>query len=104
MTTLLWDSSTGYDFFASLHVLHQPDTFALRGSWAKGVRTRLPADAREFFEETSPFLLAPLPWVYSLDAPRDGETVLDALAEIPAERRFITIMKSSGISKQIDKI
>jgi DNA-binding transcriptional ArsR family regulator len=101
MTELLWESATGYDFFVSLHVLHQPDLFALRGSWAKGVRTRLPVEDREFFETTSPMLLAALPWVYSLDDPKDGETVLDALAELPPERRFTTLMKSPGMPEDL---
>jgi len=101
MTTLLWDSATGYDLFISLHVLHQPDLFALRGSWAKGVRTRLPAGAREFFDETSPHLLAALPWVYGLDEPRDGETVLDALAQIPPEERFARLMKTPEVPPEI---
>ena len=59
---LKWEAATGYDFFVSLHVLHVPDQFALRASWAKGVRTRLPAEARAFFEETSQHLLAALHW------------------------------------------
>ena len=101
MPTLLWTSSTGYDLFVSLHVLHQPDLFALRGSWAKGVRTRLPGEAREFFEETSSLLLAALPWVYGLDEPRDGETILEALAEVPPEKRFSTLMKTAEIPAEI---
>ncbi len=104
MTTLIWEPSTGYDLFVSLHVLHQPDLFALRGSWAKGVRTRLPAEARDFFEQASPHLLGALPWVYSLDGPRDSETILDALSEIPPEKRFTTIMKSSKIPGELDPI
>ncbi|HUF40130.1 MAG TPA: transcriptional regulator [Anaerolineales bacterium] len=104
MTTLIWDFATGYDLFISLHVLHQPDMFALRGSWAKGVRTRLPAGAREFFEEISPHLLAALPWVHGLDGPRDGETVLDALAEIPPEQRFTALMKTPEVPDETVRV
>ncbi len=94
---LTWDTSTGYDFFISLHVLHQPNEFALRGAWAKGVRTRLPAKARTFLEETSGFLLSAVPWVHSLPDPRDGGTLLDAYTEIPPANRLAAIMQSAEI-------
>ena len=41
-----WDIGTAYDFFASLVVLHNPEMYGLPGSWAAGVRSRLPAAAR----------------------------------------------------------
>ena len=36
--SLSWDLGTAYDFFISLHVLHNPDKFGLRGSWAAALR------------------------------------------------------------------
>lgn len=108
MTRLLWDASTGYDLFISLHVLHAPDEFALRGSWAKGVRTRLPQEARDFFEEASGHLLSALPWVYGLNRPRDAETVLDALAALPEQKRFSTLLTTpeipAGVVRVLDRI
>ena len=101
---LIWEASTGYDLFVSLHVLDTPEKFALRGAWAKGVRTRLPAEAREFFEETSHVLLAALPWVYSLDGPRDAETILDALAALTPEQRFSSFLKSPEIPESIGPV
>jgi DNA-binding transcriptional ArsR family regulator len=101
MTKLLWETATGYDFFVSLHVLHAPDLFALRGAWAKGVRTRLPGPAREFFEETSSMLLSALYWVYTLDEPKNAETILDALAEIPPEKRYSTLMMTAEVPEGV---
>jgi DNA-binding transcriptional ArsR family regulator len=102
--TLIWDVSTGYDFFVSLHVLHQPNEFALRGAWAKGVRTRLPGKARAILEETSGFLLSALPWVNSLPAPKDGETILDAFAEIPAAKRLPALLKTPEVPPETAEI
>ena len=44
---LSWDTGTAYDFFISLSVLHEPDSFGLRSSWAAGVRSRLSTDDRK---------------------------------------------------------
>lgn len=88
--TIGWDWGTGYDFFLSLLVLHEPDQFALRGAWAAGVRSRLPAEAREFLQESLPI---PLHWLYGLPQPKDGATVLRAIAVIPpAERLWAIVM------------
>ena len=48
---LLWDIGTAYDFFVGLKVLHEPTTFGLRAAWAAGMRSRLPAEARETLEQ-----------------------------------------------------
>src|SRR5690606_25511350 len=45
-----WDIGTAYDFFISLWVLHEPEHLGLRGSWAAGVRSRLPAPERELLQ------------------------------------------------------
>lgn len=90
--TLQWEWATGYDFFISLHVLHRPDRFALRGVWAKGVRSRLPPEPRDFFERTAVHFLGALPWVHSLPAPRNGETILDAYGDLPVKARLPALM------------
>ena len=95
--TLQWEWGTGYDFFASLHVLHEPDRFGLRGAWAKGVRTRLPAGAREFLERTAHNYLGVFPWVHSLPVPRDGETILDAFGALPVKERLPALMNKGEI-------
>ncbi|WP_374686237.1 ArsR/SmtB family transcription factor [Promineifilum sp.] len=86
-----WDIGTAYDFFVSLSVLHEPDKFGLRGSWAAGVRSRLPVAERELLQRASD-VIWPLPWVYSLPKPKDGATVLAALREMPAAGRLEALL------------
>lgn len=83
-----WINGSAYDFFISLHVLHDPATFGLRGSWAAGVRSRLPAAERKTLEEIDAVFNVPVEWVNTLPEPRDARTVLDALAALPAEKRL----------------
>ncbi len=89
---LLWDIGTAHDMFMSLDVLHHPEEFGLRGAWAAGVRSRLPADAREILQQTHRmFFKGPLYWVYNLPQPKDGATVLRTLEQIPASERVRTL-------------
>jgi DNA-binding transcriptional ArsR family regulator len=91
MTTspqLTWDSGTAYDFFVSLHTLHHPKKFGLRGAWAVGVRSRLPPQEREFLQEIMEFMGWPVDWVYDLPQPKNAQTVLDVVADIPAAQRL----------------
>lgn len=88
---LLWDWGTAYDLFVSLHMLHRPAQYGIRGAWAAGVRSRLPAHARDLFQRTEMYIAAPYHWVYSLPAPKDGATALAALAQIPAAERLPTL-------------
>lgn len=87
-TQILWDQGTGYDFIASLEVIHFPDKFGLRGAWAAGVRSRIPGADRDFLEEVVRNLQPPLRWVYSLPSPKDASTLLHSLKQIPAEERI----------------
>ena len=89
--TIIWDSGTAYDFFISLHVLHNPDQLGLRGAWAAGVRSRLPNSDREFLQDVMEFLLLPLGWVHQLPAPKDAQTILKTLAALPPANRLPTI-------------
>jgi DNA-binding transcriptional ArsR family regulator len=86
--TILWDWGTAYDLFASLHVLHHPDKFGLRGSWAAGVRSRLTASQRTILEDAQGlFFSSPLMWVSNLPEPKDAASALWTLSKItPAER------------------
>lgn len=72
----------------SLRVLHEPDSWGLRGAWAAGVRSRLPAENRDFLKEIVPGLAMPLGWIHTLPAPKDSRAALAALAEKSAENRF----------------
>jgi DNA-binding transcriptional ArsR family regulator len=86
--TILWDLGTAYDLFASLTVLHRPDRFGLRASWAAGVRSRLPAPHRQVLEDASELFVVPFAWLYQLPAPKDATIALQALAQLPAAERL----------------
>lgn len=82
-----WDIGTAYDMFVSLWVLHEPDRFGLRGSWAAGVRSRLPSPERELLQR---FIDTGWPayYPYTLDAPKDGNAVIRSLEALPPEERL----------------
>ncbi|MDH3943778.1 MAG: helix-turn-helix domain-containing protein [Anaerolineae bacterium] len=88
---VVWDWGTAYDFFISLHVLHIPNKFGLRGAWAAGVRSRLPDDDRELLDEYRAFLHWPLNWIHNLPEPRDAEAALYALKQMPPKERLPTL-------------
>ena len=85
--SISWDSGTAYDFFMSLEVLHDPDHYGLRPSWAAGVRSRLAPDERRLLEELHGFLWVPLHWIHTLPAPKDAASALWALRQIPPAER-----------------
>jgi DNA-binding transcriptional ArsR family regulator len=87
---VMWDSGTAYDLFVSLAVLHDPEKFGLRGSWAAGVRSRLPGPEREFLQNAEG-LLMPFEWIHRLPEPKNAQTVLDALNALPPEERIPTL-------------
>jgi DNA-binding transcriptional ArsR family regulator len=89
--SLIFETGTGYDFLASLYVLHAPDRFGLRPSWAAGVRSRLSNSERRFLEEIHGVISLPAPWVHSLPAPRSAAIVLWELARLPAEERLAAL-------------
>ena len=93
MTTLRWDIATAYDLFISLNILHRPADFGLRKAWAKGVRARLSPPVRETLEQVAPFMLAALPWVKRLPAPKNAAAALHALAELPATARVEALLQ-----------
>ena len=86
-----WDIGTAYDFFISLWALHEPNHLGLRGSWAAGVRSRLPAAERETLQRLTPKFW-PLPWVYSLPAPKNAEMALQALRSLEPEDRLLAMV------------
>ena len=91
---LSWDIGTAYDFFISLEVLHNPDDYGLRASWAAGVRSRLPTAERKFLEEVQSFVWVPIPWIHSLPAPKDAASTLWSLRQIPPGERLMTLNSS----------
>ena len=85
-----WDIGTAYDFFISLSVLHDPEQVGLRGSWAAGVRSRLPGPEREMLQRVTP-VIWPLSWVYSLPAPKDTATALHIWRNLPPVERLLAL-------------
>ena len=88
--TLTWENGTAYDLFISLLVLYDPGRYGLRPAWAAGVRSRLPLAERAFLGQAVDNFM-PFSWLHALPAPKDGRTVLEALATIPVEERLATI-------------
>ena len=102
---ITWDKGTAYDFFASLSVLHYPAKFGLRGAWAAGVRSRLSQEDREFLENVVEVFSMPYTWVINLPEPKDADTVLYAIKQIPAAERLPTLMLSStSDSPHVDRL
>jgi DNA-binding transcriptional ArsR family regulator len=91
-TALAWDAGTAYELFVSLHVLHEPEFYELRPSWAAGIRSRIPPIERTFLEEVVPFLNLPLRWVYQLPRPKDARSVFHALKQIEPAGRGIALL------------
>lgn len=87
---MIWEFGTAYDMLVSLIILHDPARFGVRGMWASGMRSRLPASSRTFMEEIQGTLVrtVPLGWVHSLPDPRDGATLLWALEQVPPAARI----------------
>ncbi|HEX8993540.1 MAG TPA: metalloregulator ArsR/SmtB family transcription factor, partial [Anaerolineales bacterium] len=104
-TSLLWDVGTAYELFVSLHVLHEPERYDLRPSWAAKIRSRIPIAERTFLEEVQPFLSFPLGWIYHLPQPKNAITVLYALQQIPAAIRSITLLDlHAGIRPEAERL
>lgn len=85
-----WDIGTAYDFFISLSVLHEPEHFGLRGSWAAGVRSRLPGPERELLQRAMA-MIWPFRWLHGLPAPKDASTALAALRGLEGTRRLFAL-------------
>ena len=106
-TSLTWDVGTAYELFVSLLVLHDPEFYDLRPSWAVKILARIPTAERTFLEETTSFNL-PVGWIHSLPNPKNAITVMSALQQIPpAQRSSVLLGIKSGIlpeSKYLSKI
>lgn len=97
---LNWDIGTAYDFFLSLHVLHMPEEFGLRASWAAGVRSRLTTAERKTLVTAQRVVHVPLCWIFALPEPKDAETALWALRQIPARQRLPTLVFCEEMSQK----
>lgn len=100
-----WDSGTAYDLFTSLHILHHPERFGLRASWAAGVRSRLAAPQRSILEDAQLlFSSSLLTWVYGLPFPKDTKTALSSLVQIPTADRLPALAKHQDNRPEITAI
>jgi len=97
---LSWDFGTAYDFFVSLEVLHKPEDFGLRPSWAAGVRSRLPAGERKIFEDLHLPIWIPLHWIHSLPDPKDAAAALACLREMEPARRLPALVNPYNLRHQ----
>lgn len=101
--SIVWDFGTAYELFVSLHVLHEPDYFGIRPSYAAGVRSRIPAAERKLLEEVFPITGVPLKWLSTLPAPKDAISALWALKQIPPAQRMLTLQQVEEVCEYDDK-
>ena len=92
---IIWDKGSAYDLFVSLWILHRPEEFGLRPSWAAGVRSRLPIPLRDVLEHSQKFIHVPLSFIHSLPEPKDALAVLNVLKALPPEERLPALVFGS---------
>ena len=92
---VIWDKGTAYDLFVSLWIIHRPDEFGLRPSWAAGVRSRLPASQRDVLEQSQQFMSVPLHWVHRLPEPKDAASALKSLRSLSPEERLPALVNKN---------
>lgn len=88
---IAWDLGTAYDLMMSLEILHNPESFGLRASWAAGVRSRVPTEERSVLEDSLKLIYVPLAWIHTLPDPKDGTTALWSLGQVPPSERLPTL-------------
>ena len=101
---LRWDVGTAYELFASLYVIHDPGFFGVRPSWAAGVRSRIPADSREFIAHAITYLKIPINWLYSLPSPKDGSVVVSHLESMGTEEVLPSLTCIEGCDDELSGI
>jgi DNA-binding transcriptional ArsR family regulator len=99
-----WDLGTAYDLFFSLWVLHRPDEFGLRRSWAAGVRSRLPEAERRTLEEFVEVVRIPLSWIEALPEPKDGAAVIAKLKATPPSDRLPALVLSRDLPEEASRL
>jgi len=85
-TKIHWDIGTAYDLFISLRILHEPEQYSVRASWAAGVRSRIPTEFRTVLEQTSILQIVPLAFVHNLDEPKNSAILIKELKTIPSAK------------------
>ena len=90
-TRIHWDIGTAYDLFISLRILHDPERYGVRASWAAGVRSRVSAENRDILDKAALLRLIPLTFVYSLNQPKDAAQLMAKLRSIPTSEILETL-------------
>ena len=101
---LSWELGTAYDLMMSLEVLHKPEDFGLRASWAAGVRSRVPAAERAVLEDSLSLVYVPMSWVHTLPEPKDTATALWALHQVPPEQRLSALTCCEDPTSEYDQL
>ena len=100
---LFWDTGSAYDLFTSLFVLHHPEDFGLRPSWAAGVRSRLGASDRIILEKAFSFLPFPFRLLAGMPGLKDARAGLDYLETIlPADRLDLLMIHATTPESVVD--
>jgi DNA-binding transcriptional ArsR family regulator len=99
-----WELGTAYDLMMSLEVLHKPEDFGLRASWAAGVRSRVPAGERSVLEDSLKLVYVPLTWLHTLPEPKDAATALWALRQVPPEKRLSALTCFEEPTSEYDQV
>lgn len=100
-TKIHWDIGTAYDLFISLRILHEPEEYNIRASWAAGVRSRVPLEHRAILEQTTRIMLVPLVFIHGLDAPKDSAQLLKKLKQLPSGKILETLVFHSRTPEEV---
>ena len=103
-TKIHWDIGTAYDLFISLRILHNPESYGVRASWAAGVRSRVPAESREVLNRTAVLRLLPIALINSLKEPKDSAQLMAKLRSIPAGEILETLANVHGMPEQMKEL
>ncbi len=99
--SIIWDKGSAYDLFTSLLIIHQPEEFGLRASWAAGVRSRLPIVLRDTLDLSQKFMNVPLNFIYHLPEPKRAHSAINALEDLSPEDRLPALFFSSRTDRGI---
>jgi len=101
---LTWEIGTAYDLMMSIEVLHNPESFGLRPSWAAGVRSRVPASQRSVLEDSLKLIYVPLAWIHTLPEPKDSASVLWSLGQMDPEQILLNMFHQGKPASEYDQI
>jgi DNA-binding transcriptional ArsR family regulator len=99
-----WDSGTGYDLFASLKVIFEPEAFSVRPAWAAGRRARLPAAVRESLDRIIPVMNTWLNFVSTYPGAHDARSILNALTMMTPLDRVRALCGFHQIQPTLDAV